>query len=160
MLVTGPAVGHDLLKTKEDPTGKKVLSTFNNCANGKTPWGTYLTCEENFDERGDHLYKWVSKNKYQEGNKSANRDLLEEGARYVAKFVMKDDKLEGDGQWLELTYGKNGLTKDNGLTFSEDQKTMFVGVQHPSGHFPQGGDNKPRSTIVMITKDNGGVIGS
>ncbi len=47
-----------------------------------------------------------------------------------------------------------------GLTFSEDQKTMFVGVQHPSGHFPQGGNSKPRSTIVMITKDNGGVIGS
>ncbi|OCH24653.1 transcriptional initiation protein Tat [Aliivibrio fischeri] len=430
MEVTGPAAGHDLLKTKADPTGKKVLGTFNNCANGETPWGTYLTCEENFndffgseqnttltpddkrygikakqseyqwhnfddrfdvaknpnepnrfgwvveidpndptstplkrtalgrfkhenaalvvnndghavvylgdDERGEHLYKFVSKGKYQEGNNRANRNLLEEGILYVAKFAMKDDKLEGDGQWLELTYGKNGLTKENGfnsqaevmifarraatqvgattmdrpewvavhpdkkhvfctltnnkyrgvkegqdvdgvnpraenhygqivrweptngdhvsdtfqwdlyliagnptvhkdnlyagsdninkdnmfnspdgigfdktgrlwiqtdgnysnkgdfagqgnnqmlcgdpntgevrrfltgpigceitgLTFSEDQKTMFVGVQHPSGHFPQGGDSKPRSTIVMITKDNGGVIGS
>ena len=430
MLVTGPAAGHDLLKTKADPTGKKVLGTFNNCANGETPWGTYLTCEENFDsffgsetnvkvsaddkrygidaeqskyqwhnfddhfdvaknpnepnrfgwvveidpndpistplkrtalgrfkhenaalvvnddghvvvylgddERGEHLYKFVSKDKYQEGNNAANRNLLEEGTLYVAKFAMKDDKLEGDGQWLELTYGKNGLTKENGfnsqaevmifarraatqvgattmdrpewvaihpdkkhvfctltnnkyrgvkdgqdvdgvnpraenhygqivrwaptnanhvsdtfqwdlyliagnptvhkgnlyagsdninkdnmfnspdgigfdkagrlwiqtdgnysnkgdfagqgnnqmlcgdpetgevrrfltgpigceitgLTFSEDQKTMFVGVQHPSGHFPQGGDSKPRSTIVMVTKDNGGVIGS
>ncbi|ACH63840.1 twin-arginine translocation pathway signal [Aliivibrio fischeri MJ11] len=430
MEVTGPAAGHDLLKTKADPTGKKVLGTFNNCANGETPWGTYLTCEENFndffgseqnttltpddkrygikakqsdyqwhnfddrfdvaknpnepnrfgwvveidpndptstplkrtalgrfkhenaalvvnddghvvvylgdDERGEHLYKFVSKSKYQEGNNRANRNLLEEGTLYVAKFAMKDDKLEGEGQWLELTYGKNGLTKENGfnsqaevmifarraatqvgattmdrpewvavhpdkkhvfctltnnkyrgvkegqdvdgvnpraenhygqivrwaptnanhvsntfqwdlyviagnptvhkdslyagsdninkenmfnspdgigfdkagrlwiqtdgnysnkgdfagqgnnqmlcgdpntgevrrfltgpigceitgLTFSEDQKTMFVGVQHPSGHFPQGGDSKPRSTIVMITKDNGGVIGS
>ncbi|OCH41109.1 transcriptional initiation protein Tat [Aliivibrio fischeri] len=430
MEVTGPAAGHDLLKTKADPTGKKVLGTFNNCANGETPWGTYLTCEENFndffgseqnttltpddkrygikakqseyqwhnfddrfdvaknpnepnrfgwvveidpndptstplkrtalgrfkhenaalvvnndgrvvvylgdDERGEHLYKFVSKGKYQEGNNRANRNLLEEGILYVAKFAMKDDKLEGEGQWLELTYGKNGLTKENGfnsqaevmifarraatqvgattmdrpewvavhpdkkhvfctltnnkyrgvkegqdvdgvnpraenhygqivrweptngdhvsdtfqwdlyliagnptvhkdnlyagsdninkdnmfnspdgigfdkagrlwiqtdgnysnkgdfagqgnnqmlcgdpntgevrrfltgpigceitgLTFSEDQKTMFVGVQHPSGHFPQGGDSKPRSTIVMITKDNGGVIGS
>ncbi|MDD9175184.1 PhoX family phosphatase [Aliivibrio sp. S2TY2] len=430
MEVTGPAAGHDLLKTKADPTGKKVLGTFNNCANGETPWGTYLTCEENFnsffgsekaieltpddkrygvkakqskyqwhnfdarfdvaknpnepnrfgwvveidpndptstplkrtalgrfkhenaalvvnddghvvvylgdDERGEHLYKFVSKDKYQEGNNAANRNLLEEGTLYVAKFAMKDDKLEGDGQWLELTYGTNGLTKENGfnsqaevmiftrraatqvgattmdrpewvaihpdkkhvfctltnnkyrgvkegqdidgvnpraenhygqivrweptngdhvsdtfqwdlyliagnptvhkgnlyagsdninkdnmfnspdgigfdkagrlwiqtdgnysnkgdfagqgnnqmlcgdpktgevrrfltgpigceitgLTFSEDQKTMFVGVQHPSGHFPEGGDSKPRSTIVMVTKDNGGVIGS
>ncbi|GLR73573.1 PhoX family protein [Aliivibrio sifiae] len=430
MKMTGPAAGHDLLKTKADPTGQKILGTFNNCANGETPWGTYLTCEENFndffgseqnaaltaddkrygikaeqsdyqwhnfderfdvsknpnepnrfgwvveidpndptstplkrtalgrfkhenaalvvnddgrvvvylgdDERGEHLYKFVSKGKYQEGNNSANRDLLEDGTLYVAKFVMKDDKLEGDGQWLELTYGKNGLTKENGfnsqaevmifarraatqvgattmdrpewvavhpdkkhvfctltnnkyrgvregqevdgvnpraenhygqivrweptqgnhvsdtfqwdlyliagnptvhkgnlyagsdninkenmfnspdgigfdkagrlwiqtdgnysnkgdfagqgnnqmlcgdpktgevrrfltgpvgceitgLTFSEDQKTMFVGVQHPSGHFPQGGDSKPRSTIVMVTKDNGAVIGS
>lgn len=430
MEVTGPAAGHDLLKTKADPTGKKVLGTFNNCANGETPWGTYLTCEENFDsffgsetnvkvsaddkrygidaeqskyqwhnfddrfdvaknpnepnrfgwvveidpndptstplkrtalgrfkhenaalvvnddghvvvylgddERGEHLYKFVSKDKYQEGNNAANRNLLEEGTLYVAKFTMKDDKLEGDGQWLELTYGKNGLTKENGfnsqaevmifarraatqvgattmdrpewvaihpdkkhvfctltnnkyrgvkegqdvdgvnpraenhygqivrwaptnanhvsdtfqwdlyliagnptvhkgnlyagsdninkdnmfnspdgigfdkagrlwiqtdgnysnrgdfagqgnnqmlcgdpktgevrrfltgpigceitgLTFYEDQKTMFVGVQHPSGNFPQGGDSKPRSTIVMVTKDNGGVIGS
>lgn len=430
MEVTGPAAGHDLLKTKADPTGKKVLGTFNNCANGETPWGTYLTCEENFndffgseqnaaltaddkrygieaeqsdyqwhnfddrfdvaknpnepnrfgwvveidpndptstplkrtalgrfkhenaalvvnddghvvvylgdDERGEHLYKFVSKDKYQKGNNAANRNLLEEGTLYVAKFAMKDDKLEGDGQWLELTYGKNGLTKENGfnsqaevmifarraatqvgattmdrpewvaihpdkkhvfctltnnkyrgvregqevdgvnpraenhygqivrwaptnanhvsdtfqwdlyliagnptvhkgnlyagsdninkdnmfnspdgigfdkagrlwiqtdgnysnkgdfagqgnnqmlcgdpktgevrrfltgpigceitgLTFSEDQKTMFVGVQHPSGHFPQGGSSKPRSTIIMVTKDNGGAIGS
>jgi secreted PhoX family phosphatase len=430
MLVTGPAAGHDLLKTKDDLTGTKVLGTINNCANGETPWGTYLTCEENFngffgadkdvqlnddygrygikatqskyqwhnfderfdlaknpneanrfgwvveidpndptstplkrtalgrfkhenaafviaddghvvvylgdDERGEHLYKFVSKNKYQEGNNSANRDLLEEGKLYVAKFAMHADKLEGDGQWLELTYGKNGLTKENGfnsqaevmifarraatqvgattmdrpewvavhpdqkhvfctltnnknrgvkegqdidgpnpraenhygqivrwlpinnnhsgdaftwdlyliagnptvhpdnlyggsdninkdnmfnspdgigfdkagrlwiqtdgnfsnkgdfagqgnnqmlcgdpetgevrrfltgpigcevtgLTFSEDQKTMFVGIQHPTGNFPAGGDNKPRSTIVMISKDDGGIIGS
>jgi secreted PhoX family phosphatase len=430
MLVTGPAAGHDLLKTKADPSGKKVLGTFNNCANGETPWGTYLTCEENFnsffgsekeatvthddkrygieatqskyqwhnfderfdvaknpneanrfgwvveidpndptstplkrtalgrfkhenaalivnddghvvvylgdDERGEHLYKFVSKGKYQEGNNAENRNLLEEGTLYVANFLMKKDKLEGDGEWLELTYGKNGLTKENGfnsqaevmifarraatqvgattmdrpewvavhpdkkhvfctltnnkhrgmkegqdvdavnpraknhygqivrweptngdhvsesfqwdlyliagnpnvhqgdlyagsdninqanmfnspdgigfdkagrlwiqtdgnysnkgdfagqgnnqmlcgdpktgeirrfltgpigceitgLTFSDDQKTMFVGVQHPSGHFPLGGSHKPRSTIVMVTKDSGGVIGS
>jgi len=430
MEVTGPAAGHDLLKTKADPTGKKVLGTFNNCANGETPWGTYLTCEENFngffgseqdvaltddhkrygvkavqskyqwhnfderfdlsknptepnrhgwvveidpndptstplkrtalgrfkhenaalmvnddghvvvylgdDERGEHLYKFVSKDKYQKGNNAANRNLLEEGTLYVAKFGMEKDKLEGEGQWLELTYGKNGLTKANGfnsqaevmifarraatqvgattmdrpewvaihpdkkhvfctltnnknrgvkagqdvegpnpraenhygqivrwsptkhdhtsdtfqwdlyliagnptvhqgnlyagsdninkdnmfnspdgigfdkagrlwiqtdgnysnegdfagqgnnqmlcgdpetgevrrfltgpigceitgLTFSEDQKTMFVGVQHPGAHYPHGGDSKPRSTIVMITKDDGGIIGS
>ncbi|WP_114785302.1 PhoX family protein [Vibrio tetraodonis] len=209
MRLTGPAAGHSLMKTKMDPSGTKPLGTFANCANGQTPWGTYLTCEENFDgyfgsvkkvelsddhkrygisaqqsewqwhntderfdvssnpnepyrfgwiveidphdptstplkrtalgrfkhenaavvvnddghvvvymgddERGEHLYKFVSKNKYQQGNDKHNRNLLEEGTLYVAKFDMDDDELKGHGQWLELTFGKNGLDKTNGF---------------------------------------------
>jgi len=49
MEITGPARGHDLLKTAADPSGTHSLGTMNNCGNGRTPWGTYLTCEENFN---------------------------------------------------------------------------------------------------------------
>lgn len=49
MELTGPAAGHDLLKTDLDKTGTRSFGTWNNCGNGNTPWGTYLTCEENFN---------------------------------------------------------------------------------------------------------------
>ncbi|MGL6312887.1 PhoX family protein [Vibrio sp. WXL103] len=220
MDITGPAAGHDLLKTNADKSGRKVLGTFNNCANGETPWGTYLTCEENFngyfanpskakladtyaryglneqdrgyewykhdsrfdmgiepneahrhgwvveidpmnpnstpkkrtalgrfkhenaalmvdksghvvvylgdDERGEHLYKFVSKNKYRPGAET-NLDLLDEGTLYVAKFTGSEGELKGQGQWIELTWGKNGLTPENG--FADAASVMIFARQ-------------------------------
>ncbi|MDX7858313.1 PhoX family phosphatase [Aeromonas caviae] len=217
MTLSGPAAGHALLKTQADPEGRTALGTFNNCANGQTPWGTYLTCEENFngyfgsegkpvldqrtaryglaaedagfgwykfderfdlakhpqephrfgwvveidprdpastpkkrtalgrfkhenaaftvnqdgravvylgdDERGEHIYRFVSKNKVAPGNDPANRDLLDEGTLYVARFEAKEGELKGTGQWLPLVHGQHGLTRENGFA---DQGEVLI----------------------------------
>jgi secreted PhoX family phosphatase len=211
-VMTGPVAGNALLKTAADPSGKNIVGTFNNCGNGQTPWGTYLTCEENFngyfgapegteftkeqaayglsesgfgynwwptedrfnlakhpneanrfgwiveidpmdptskalkrsalgrfkhenaaltlsadghaivymgdDERGEFIYKFVSEKKYIEGNRVHNMTLLEDGTLFAAKF---NDN--GSGDWVELTLGKNGLTKENGF---ESQEYILV----------------------------------
>ncbi|UZE32057.1 PhoX family protein [Pseudomonas asplenii] len=212
--IGGPAAGHPWLQTRADKQGRKVLGTFQNCANGKTPWGTYLTCEENFtdcfgssnaeqkfdaaqkrygavatskeigwhvhdprfdlalnpnelnrhgwvveidpfdpqstpvkrtalgrfkhenaalaetrdgravvymgdDERGEFIYKFISRDKINHKNPKANRDLLDHGTLYVARFDNGDgnpDRPKGAGEWVELSFGKHGINADSGFT--------------------------------------------
>jgi secreted PhoX family phosphatase len=207
MALTGPAAGHALLKTAADPAGTRVLGTLNNCAHGYTPWGTYLTCEENFafyfngpdqpnahdrrwglrkngrgyrwqefEERFDankhpneanrfgwvveidpadptmtpikrtalgraahegatvastregravvymgedatfeYIYKFVSRDTIQPGGFKANRDLLDHGTLYVARF-----EADGTGMWIALRHGEGPLTTANGFVNQGD----------------------------------------
>lgn len=46
----GPVRGHELVRTAFSTDGTSTRGTINNCGNGYTPWGTYLTTEENFNQ--------------------------------------------------------------------------------------------------------------
>lgn len=50
MEMSGQVRGSDFVKTKYSPDGVRVRGTLNNCANGVTPWNTYMTAEENWAE--------------------------------------------------------------------------------------------------------------
>jgi secreted PhoX family phosphatase len=54
MQIAGPASGHPILRTLNSASGTMSRGTLNNCASGPTPWGTYLTCEENW---ADYFYR-------------------------------------------------------------------------------------------------------
>lgn len=210
MRIAGPAAGHSSMRTAFDPTGTQVLGTFQNCAMGVTPWGTYLTCEENFhghfggpkeaaaqatedqkrygtvpggawvpwwqfderfdltrhpneanrfgwvveidpmdpsstpikrtalgrkrqesatctltrdgrvavymgdDSRFEYIYKFVSRDRVQPGGYAANREILDHGTLYAARFG------QGSGEWLALSPGKNGLDAASGFTTQGD----------------------------------------
>jgi uncharacterized protein len=47
--LTGPAREHPLLNPRAEET-PLAFGTFGNCAAGTTPWGTYVTAEENVDD--------------------------------------------------------------------------------------------------------------
>ncbi|MFD2640490.1 PhoX family protein [Pseudomonas japonica] len=243
----GPAAGDAWLRTAADNSASKVLGTFQNCANGKTPWGTYLTCEENFtdcfgssdpqqafdagqkrygasvtgkevnwhqhdprfdlaknpnelnrhgwvveidpfdpqstpikrtalgrfkhenaalgetrdgravvymgdDERGEFIYKFISRERIDHKNPSANRNLLDHGTLYVARFDQGDgnpDHPKGKGQWLELSHGKNGLNAAAGFA---NQAQVLIHARLAASHLQATRMDRPE-WIVVSPKD-------
>nr|WP_247829192.1 PhoX family phosphatase [Arthrobacter antioxidans] len=75
------------------------------------------------DERFDYLYKFVSRDRYIEGNRAHNKTLLANGDLFVAKFagnsaaeidgsgrLPSDGAFDGTGQWIPLTLaGKSAI---------------------------------------------------
>jgi secreted PhoX family phosphatase len=140
------------------------------------------------DERFEHVYKFVSRDRFDPADRAAGPRLLEQGTLYVARF-----DADGSGVWIELAHGRNGLDarvdeggppvphgagrcEITGVAETADGTTLFVNIQHPGetasersdpsaptavSSWPDGAaGGRPRSATVVIRKADGGVIGS
>ena len=102
--------------TKYDPTGSTARGTLNNCGHGKTPWGTYLGCEENWA-----VYWNIPKD-----GKAADAKLTANRARYgVARAPLAAAATAGSGQgWYTGSTTNDELTRWNisasGATAADD----------------------------------------
>ncbi len=107
--ISGPAADmaniKGLMSTKFDPTGATARGTLNNCGTGITPWGTMLTCEEN----------WAVYTHMPKGSNPVDARLVQTRARYgVASVPLSASAIASTSQgWHTPTD-----LPDTGLRFS------------------------------------------
>lgn len=93
MTLSGPAAGHDRLKTRADPSGRTVIGTLNNCAGGTTVWGTCLMAEENVH----YYFSGDPRGSEEAGNYLAlgvNQELRYSWGQYLDRFDVEKEPRE------------------------------------------------------------------
>jgi len=111
------------------------------------------------DTKGEYVYKFVPAGRYVPGADQANRQLLDSGTLYVARF-----NADGSGEWLALVHGQNGLTVENGFADQAEVLLNARAAADQAGATPMDRPEwvavHPRSREVYVTltnNDNRGV---
>jgi secreted PhoX family phosphatase len=136
MEITGPAAGHARMQTKDDATGRRVLGMFNNCAGGTTPWGTWLTCEENF-----HGYFWGRLDEQQAEARSHKRygvpgNWMNWGA-YTDRFALAKEPNEPNrfGWIVEIDPFDPASTPKKRTALGRGKHEGAAGIISKDGHY-------------------------
>ncbi len=105
------------------------------------------------DEVFEYVYKFVTRDSHNRTDRAANRNLLDHGTLFVAKF-----NADGSGEWLALIHGQNGLTRDNGFT---DQADVLIRTREAADRAgatrmdrPEWGAVHPSTLEVYMTMTN------
>lgn len=149
----GWVVEIDPFDPKSTPIKRTALGRFKheNAALGETRDGRAVVYMGD-DERGEFIYKFISRERIDHKNPSANRNLLDHGTLYVARFDDGDgnpDHPKGKGQWLELTHGKNGLNAAAGFA---NQAQVLIHARLAASHLKATRMDRPE-WIVVSPKD-------
>lgn len=77
------------------------------------------------DQRNEHVYKFVSRGRFNPNDRAANRDLLDDGQLYVARL-----EADGGGRWIALTLdAANAAAQAEGAPLFADEGDLLVRVR-------------------------------
>ena len=132
--VAGPAAGHALLRTADDPGGRSVLGTLANCGAGRTPWGTFLSGEENFAhyfaggaQPDPHQLRWGLRSTAL--HRWAEHDRRFDAARHPNEFnrfgwVVEIDPMDPTATPVKRTALGRGAHEGAWVAMTQDQRAV------------------------------------